>query len=166
MALPAWLPDLISMNGDDVAIYQRLYEVFRKDFIDGDLSFQNCPVWWNRTIKEGEAFQEGFLHITTREEASKGRMLDYERASRLSWCAPIIRNSDDGCVKKWEEKESTRKIKTYLWLEGGDYVVILQKKNLPQKDDLPEKEVYFLITAYHVDGNSRRRQLQKKYRYV
>jgi hypothetical protein len=45
----------------------------------------------------------------------------------------------------------------YLWYEDGDYVVILEEKVMRRG------RVYFLTTAYHVDGNSQRRSLNQKY---
>jgi len=48
-------------------------------------------------------------------------------------------------------------LRTYLWLESFDYVIVLEKRNLRIGI------IAFLITAYHVDGAWIRSQLLKKY---
>jgi hypothetical protein len=57
-----------------------------------------------------------------------------------------------------------------LWLEAWDYVVVLEKRVLRIEEvvvlekRLPRiGEVAFLVSAYHVDGDSVRRSLRTKY---
>jgi hypothetical protein len=57
----------------------------------------------------------------------------------------------------WDYKTSKSRIVTYLWLEYFDYVIIFQKRKLGIGT------VYFLKTAYYVEGDSTRRNLQKNY---
>ena len=44
----------------------------------------------------------------------------------------------------------------YVWLENWDYVLILERR--PQKIG----EIAFLITAFYIDGDSKKRDLRKK----
>jgi hypothetical protein len=54
--------------------------------------------------------------------------------------------------------ESGNKVRTYLWLEVSDCVVILEKTTRRGKD-----VAYFLVTAFHLDGASRRKAMRRKY---
>ncbi len=98
-----------------------------------------------------------FFYRSKRDHTTGERLLDNRRAERLSWCVPIICNSNDDEVKVWDYKESSGRVRTYLWLKNMDYVVVLERK------EIKFEEVFFLITAYYVDGASRRRHLHKKY---
>jgi len=60
-------------------------------------------------------------------------------------------------VKVWDYREAKGRIRTYLWLESFDYVVILEKRK--QRIGM----VAFLITAFYVEGESRKRSLTSKY---
>jgi hypothetical protein len=113
-------------------------------------------VWWNRQVREG--FEEAFWHLITRDDASIGaRLFDPRRAERLAWCGPIIRHCDDASILRWRYRESRGQIRLYLWLQDYDYVVILEER------DTRRGRGYFLITAHHLDGEGRRRNLQRKY---
>jgi len=149
---PKWLPTLIDTDGDWDKVLLRLFKVFESDFIKNKFKYNNKRLIWDARILEGK-YPEGFWHITTRKDfITKERLPDYPRAKRLPWCKPTILNSNEPEVRLWEVRED-RKIKVYIWLEAFDYVVILQKK----------EKIYFLITAYHVDGDSNRRLLTRKY---
>lgn len=115
-----------------------------------------CPVWWHRQIRNG--FEEAFWHSITRDDAAAGeRLFDPRRAERLAWCGPLIRNCHDAAVLRWRYRESRSQIRLYLWLEAYDYVVVLQER------DSRRGGIYFLVTAYHLDGEDRRRSLRRKY---
>ncbi|MGH7901872.1 MAG: hypothetical protein ACRENZ_09065, partial [Thermodesulfobacteriota bacterium] len=99
-----------------------------------------------------------FWPLITKQDPIKGeRLLDNRRAERLSWCIPIICNAHDEAVKIWDFRESEGQLRTYLWLEDFDYVIVLEKRVIRFRG------VYFLITAFHVDGDSRRRNLRRKH---
>jgi hypothetical protein len=66
-------------------------------------------------------------------------------------------NAPDPSLKIWDFREGRRKIRTYVWLESNDYLIILEKRPARQGDR------FFLITAYSIDGNDTRRKLQKKF---
>ena len=94
---------------------------------------------------------------TPTDKKTKERLLDPRRAERLPWCCPAIENKDDCVVTVWDYQEAKGKIRTYLWLESWDYVIILEKRKRRIGT------IAFLITAFHVDGNSRRKNLRGKH---
>lgn len=74
------------------------------------------------------------------------------------WC-PLAHVKDLSRASRlvFEYEEGTGKVRTYLWGHTFDYVVVLEKISRR------EKAAYMLITAFHVDGDSSRRRLRKKY---
>jgi hypothetical protein len=158
MTLPDWLPPRLDLNGDWNDILDDIYAIFTRDFKARPL-FLGCePVWHDRRILPGETFEECFWHLVTRKDKASGdRLPDFRRAERLPWCAPILRNVEDPAVKFWHYREGDGRLRTYAWLEAGDYVVILERK--PKQIG----QVAFLITAYHIDGDSTRRSMRKRY---
>lgn len=158
MTLPDWLPPMLDLNGDWNDMLHDLYAVFTRDFKAGSLLLGTDRVWHDRRIVPGERYEECFWHLVTRKDASSGdRLPDFRRAERLPWCGPILQHVDDPAVKFWNYREGDGRLRTYAWLEPGDYVVILERK---------EKKVgmvAFLITAYHLDGESTRRNMRKRY---
>lgn len=105
----------------------------------------------------GEKYEEAFRHLITRDDAEHGRIPDFRRAERLPWCAPVLTHSGDPSVTSWRYWEGTRGVRQYLWLYQHDYVVVLEPR--PHRGGI----VLFLVTAYHVDGESSRRTLRRKY---
>jgi len=156
--LPPWLPAIISVNGEWEDVLCRLYHVFASDFKRSGCMFQERPVWWDRRVLPGERYEEGFWHLITRDDSrTKQRLFDPRRAERLPWCAPTLRNSQDIRVRVWDYEEGGGSIRTYVWLQNWDYVIVLEKKRARVG------EVAFLVTAYHVDGESQKRSLRRKY---
>jgi len=158
MTRPDWLPELVSVNGDWSSILARLYAIFTADFKDQTCTFQGSAVEWDQRITSGDNYEAGFWHLTTKTDRRSGdRLFDPRRAERLPWCSPTIRNSSHAAVKAWEYLESGNRRRVYLWLDEWDYVVILEKRTR-------EHTVrHFLVTAFHVDGDSTRRSLSRKY---
>lgn len=153
---PDWLPDIVSVNGPWGTVVARLYEVFRQDFCEAGCSFQGRPVWWDRT-KSDSPFEETFWHLITQfDYQQKERLFDPRRAERLPWCKPTITHCDEPVVSLWDYRESNGDVRTYLWLENWDYIVILQKKQLNRDP------VAFLVTAFYVEGDSTRKKLRRK----
>lgn len=153
-----WLPSMVSVNGVWEEVVVRLYQVFETDFKHGKPTFEKCPIWWDRRVLPGDSYEEGFWHLITKTDfATKERIPDFRRAERLPWCAPTIRNSADIAVKVWDYKEGSGRIRTYLWLENLDYVVILEKRKSKKGN------VAFLVTAFYLDGASRRGAMRRKY---
>jgi len=164
---PHWLPDMICVDGDFKQVLSRLYNIFHSDFIEHTPHLDSMEVWHNRTVKPGETYEEVFWHLIEREHDKQGsRSFDPRRAERLPWCAPALNNSQQPQVRYWICDEH-RKQTCYVWLEDYDYAVVLQKRILPRKVvngiDKPARTIAFLKTAYHVDGESRRRYFRRKY---
>ncbi|MFH1085895.1 MAG: hypothetical protein V1772_09065 [Chloroflexota bacterium] len=156
--MPDWLPAILSVNGEWEDVLRRLYQVFESDFWRSGCSFQRRPVWWDRRVLPGESYEEGFWHLITRDDyQTNERLLDPRRAERLPWCAPTLRHSDDLQVRVWDYLEGSGAVRTYVWLENWDYVIVLEK----QKKRVGE--VAYLVTAFHVAGESRRRNLRGRY---
>jgi hypothetical protein len=157
MPVPAWLPEKVDTNGEWGDVLARLYRIFQIDFIGPGCYHQGSPVWWDTRNLDGE-YQEGFWHLITRDNHAVGdRLFDPSRAECLPWCRPCLVNAPDVALKIWDYKESGNKMRTYVWLENNDYLIILERRSSRQG------VIFFLITAYSVDGNDTRRKLQRKF---
>ncbi len=155
---PAWLPELVSVNGEWNQVLARLYRIFVADFKQTERIFEGQPVWWDRRILPSDRYEEGFWHLITKTDPdSNERLLDPRRAERLPWCGPTISHFQDSTVKVWDFREPSKRLRTYVWLEGWDYVIVLEKRQ--QRIG----QVAYLITAFHVGGDSTRKSLQSKY---
>jgi hypothetical protein len=155
---PAWLPELESCDGAWEQTLPRLYQIFNRDFIVGHPRFRNKPVWWNRNIQSGSPYEEGFWHLITKNDQSSGeRLPDFRRAERLPWCAPLITNADDPAILSWDSKHVCGKLRTYLWLEDQDFVLILEIQSVRLGN------IYRLITAYFIEGDGTRKKLRLSY---
>ncbi len=154
---PPWLPDKISTDGRWEEIVDELYRIFAGDFKNNTIFYKGYPVWWDRRILEDDK-EEGFWHLITKKDTQTGqRLFDPRRAERLRWCRALIENDDNEWIRCWDYQESKGRIRTYLWIEKLDYVVVLEKRKVGKT------EGYFLITAFYVDGESKRRNLRRKY---
>jgi len=158
MMPPDWLPPMISVNGEWNEVLPCLYEIFERDFKQTQRAFIGLPVWWDRRILEGESYEEGFWHLISKIEWNTGeRLFDPRRAERLPWCGPTISHANDDCVKVWDFREATGRLRTYVWLEDWNYVIVLEQRKQRKG------RIAFLITAFYVDGDSKRRNLQSKF---
>ena len=84
--------------------------------------------------------------------------MDPRRAERLPWCRPTIEHCSDPEVRIWDYREGNGRIRTYVWLQNYDYVVVLEKRSLRGG-----RSIAFLITAFYVSGGQSRSGLAKKY---
>jgi len=155
---PSWLPSTIQVNPNSIKVIGILYKIFKKDFVQTGCKLKGNPVWWDRTKAKGNKCVTFWHLITILDETTGSRVLDQPRAERLPWCKPLIENYQDVEIKAWEYRESGGIIRTYIWLENWDYVVILEKTRMDFG------EVYRLITAFHLTYNSNRRSLLSKYK--
>jgi hypothetical protein len=158
--LPEWLPELIDTNGAWDEILSRLYSVFEEDFKNGKPTFDGLPVWWDRRCRADDLHEEGFWHLITKDDDRKtgDRIPDFPRAQRLKWCRAVIDNCSAPDVIVFDYAERRGRVRTYLWLYQCDYVVILEKVVRRGKP-----LAFMLLTAFPLDGKSRRRAMQKKY---
>jgi len=154
VSLPDFLPPKIQISGKAwESVLTELYQVFKKDFIEGfkTLYYKKRKVVYDSRIIEGEK-EEAFWHVITKNYQKQGRLPDYDRAAKLSWVRPIIENHSHPDVVSWSNKERKNKITIYLWLKVHEFVVIMRKS----------KNVVVLVTAYEV-GSGYRNKLQKRY---
>ncbi len=159
MTPPSWLPPLASVEGPLDETIDRLYQVFTQDFKDAGCKYGNVPVQFSRRVLAGEQHEETFWHVVSKEK-SRGtgiRNFDSCRARRLPWCKAIIEHTHEESVTVWKDYVN-RKLRTFLWLEAHDYVVVLEEGT--RRDG----EIAILVTAYCVEGRSTRRRLRNSYR--
>lgn len=91
------------------------------------------------------------------DAASGERLLDSPRAKRLAWARATIDHAESDDVVVFDYEEGSGRVRTYLWVNDQDYVVILERQNRGHRQG------YFLVTAFSLDGPSRRRAMEKKY---
>ena len=91
---PDFLPPMITLDGSYEEIIERLYALFRKDFIENRAKHLGRNVSFNGVINEfSQGKVEGFWHVITREDSNKiNRLIDYRRAERLPWSKLLMEN--------------------------------------------------------------------------
>ena len=169
-AKPAWLPPHIPFNGDWKVFVGAIYLVFTRDFKGTWPRFRTLPVWHDRRVlDDGDGKEEGFWHLVQKDQwiynpktrrKEKERLPEFDRAGRLPWARPIIEHEIADGVKVWDYDDETprgKAVRTYVWLENHDYVVIIER----QKKD--RGDVFMLITSFHLDFDGTRRDLQSRY---
>ncbi|MDO8804384.1 MAG: hypothetical protein Q7R35_08130 [Elusimicrobiota bacterium] len=154
--LPTFLPPILALNGAWDEILTRLYDVFEKDFKKSQVYHQGIKVIFNNVIKpDGQGKEEGFWHVVTKEDKKTGdRLIDFDRARRLPWAEPMLRNYPVPEIKVWQYQEgpADKGMRTYVWLENFDYALILQRR----------KHVFLWITAFYVQP-WKKVDLQRRY---
>lgn len=154
---PDFLPHLLSLKGTWDEILNRLYTVFTRDFKSGTACHRGIVVIYDgRILPDGQGKEEGFWHVVSRlDSSSRYREIDYRRAERLPWARPLMESPPriEILVFDYFEGPKDKGIRTYIWLEKFDYVLILQRK----------KNAFYWITAFFVDGNRKRKDLRKKF---
>ncbi len=157
MTQPSWLPPLTLVNGPREDAITHLYRIFSEDFKRTGCELLGVPVQCDLRVLPGELYEEGFWHLVSREDRRTGRRnFDSCRAQRLSWCKSLIAHANDSSVRNWDDRVN-RRVRTYLWLEEHDYVVVLERGTRRRG------EIAVLITAYCVEGEDTRRKLRKSF---
>ena len=171
MACPKWLPETIPAGGDWDGFIRRAYEIFTRDFKESCPRHAGKMVWFDKRRfdpKDKYGFEEGFWHLTTKEESfydqatstrKKDRVHDPRRAERVPWCRPVLENADDSEVLLWKYREKQGEVRAYIWLRDHDYVVILRP--WPTKHF---QTVWMLVTAFYIDYRNTRNNLELKYK--
>ncbi|HBB56780.1 TPA: hypothetical protein DEW47_03150 [Patescibacteria group bacterium] len=152
-SLPDWLEPLVRLedfNGDAEAYIARLFEIFERDFIKSSPAFRGKRVLFDKKDDGGKP--QAFTHITTEENwQTKEREICLRRCERIAWIKAVIENENDQKVLVWEKEQKTGKrwaTRTFLFLEEGDFLVILQEI----------KHGHYLITAIYVDNPNQKRK--------
>ena len=155
--LPNFLPPLLGLSGVWEQALKALYAVFVNDFKANPP--RHCGLRINydtRVLPDGHGKEEGFWHVISKQDYSTTgeRLIDFRRAERLPWARPLMESDRRVELKVFDYNHGPRDkgIRRYIWLEGFNYVLILQRK----------KNRFFWITAYYV---SRRggKDLAKRY---
>jgi len=153
---PVFLPPMIGLDGSYEDIIERLYEVFRSHFIENRAKHLGHDVAYNGIINEfSQGKVEGFWHVITCDNSvRKERLIDYRRAERLPWSKPLMENPyhDEINFFFYDEGDSRKGIRHYIWLERYNYVVVLQRR----------KSHYVWVTSFYVE-KWKQRDLQKRF---
>lgn len=155
---PGWIGSLITLescDGDSEKYLEKLFETFKKDFIDSKPKFNGKQVLHDKNLDGGKP--NTFVHITTEtDRETKKRILSLRRCERIGWIKPIIEHTDDPAVLVWQKKQATSKrpaVRTYLFLEQENFLIVLQEI----------KFGHFIITAIYVDNPNQKRKHLKAY---
>lgn len=148
--LPDFLPEILSLDGDWNELLEKLYSIFKRDFIDDRAYLESRYIEFDRRKIEDDK-EEGFWHLITK--GKEERLLDPRRAERLPWARKIVENHDHTSIKYWDYYEGLSTVRTYIWLFEFDYVLVLEKV----------KDYAILITGYYVEYSHQKRKLEKKY---
>lgn len=153
MTKPAWLPDMFAVNPWTAGTYDALYLIFCRDLKDSRPTYRGAEVWF--FLEEEDGKEKLFWHLTSRDDKEAGeRLPDFRRSERLPWVRPMIDQPDKPEVLDWDFEEGDGSIKTYVWLRGHDFVVVMKK--------YPD-ENRRLITSFWIEYENTRRKMQKKY---
>lgn len=163
---PHWIPELVSKSPiEDFAVYEdRIYAIFRQDFIDSHPSFDGLRVSVRRQREETDGKWAGFFHITSVEDHATGdRNVDLRRCERIRFPRKTIDDAKDCPQCHYEvcdapliwRKHKHGRDRLYILIEPERYLVVLE----PHK----EKGYCMLVTAYYVDHDHSFNKLLKEY---
>lgn len=132
-----------------------LYAIFHRDFVASRPRYDGHEVWFFPEKDRGKELI--FWHLVEREDPprSGNRLPDFRRAERLPWARGMLDHPTDPVIKAWDYEEDAGDVRTYVWLEAFDYVVVMKRYRDGRRR---------LITAYWIDYESKRRTLQGKFR--
>lgn len=172
--MPDWLPALATVDPWTETTYGMLYSIFCHDIRDNHLLFRGNNVWIYQEKEDGK--EKIFWHLTTREDKRQSiprrkeklypppqvtpqpqppeRLPDLRRCERLLWVKPLIEHPSDPHVLAWDYEEGDRTIKTYVWLRGYNFVVIMKKYPNGKRR---------LITSFYVDEEYKEKDFGRKY---
>jgi hypothetical protein len=124
---------------------EEMYEIFLNDFVKNTLIIKGKVVKYDGTRSKDPRFrgmEETFRHIVTRKSKMRGRReFDHQRANRIHWIKPILKNADDSRVLYFERLNDRNQNQQYYWYKQRDFLVILRET---------EPDV-LLVTSFYVD---------------
>lgn len=149
--LPSFLPSALNLDGEWESILNKLYAVFKEDFVDREIFYQKLKIIIDaRKLPDSNGKEEAFWHLISKNDPEQGRIIDYDRAKKLPWLRPIIENHKNSEVLIWSYPSDKNRTRVYLWLFKHDYVVILEegvRKN---------KKIIILVTAFCPDERKKK----------
>jgi len=153
MSYPEWLPELFPVNPWQEDTYEALYRLFARDFKASQPVYDGHAVWFFPEMEDGKEII--FWHLTSREDKEAGdRLPDLRRSERLPWVRPMLDQPEKPEILAWDHDEGDGTVKTYVWLENDDFVVIMKKYPDGRRR---------LITSFWVEYGNTKRKLRKKY---
>lgn len=166
MTSPHWTPQLVPQKPyEPFPHYEnRLYDIFRHDFIQSHPTFQGLQVNVRRQQQEADGKWAGFVHMTSHNDYAAGdRVPDIPRCERIRFPRKLIENYADCpechymvCDKPliWYDERNRRR-RVVILMKEDRYVIILE----PHED----KGYCLLVTAYYVDHDHSYYKLLKDY---
>lgn len=160
MSGPDWLPPLVTFDGDwnsfDEYI-ERVYEVFRQDFVRRrPPPFEGVPVS-PRRYPEHQGKHASFWHLVTEGKIEQCRYPVVERCERIGWPRALLEHAAE--LPTWRNKRRADE-RALVALPDFDYVLVLQERS--PADAAGERHRFFLLlTAYPVSQAHRRAKLRK-----
>lgn len=154
---PDWLPAQLSFPGSNVQIdYQKLHEVYRRDFVDSPpISLGGGIVLVDTGIDPNNpSYTRGFTHLITRGDDS--RSIDYERASKLPWIRAVLENYTQPEVSAfWHMSPKGKQV--YFWMPDYNFTVILRPLR-----GAKEQDNKIIVTAFSIDRD-KNYQMQRRF---
>ena len=144
------LPALIENNFKTLEEYLNyLHQLYLDDFSNQTTYYNGKPIKTAKSLSYNLR-ETTFEHLVTEEYKGK-RIYDDERCKRIKWIKHIIDNcTSSHCpyLRCFREKKN----RVIMWCTRVDYIIVLDDR----------KNHYFLVTAYCVKYENKRRELQKK----
>lgn len=110
---------------------EQMYEIYLTDFVRNPLRVKGKVVRYNNTPTKDPLFRglhETFRHVVTREsKISERRLFDSQRANRIHWIKPILKNASDSEIWYFERLDSRNRNQHYYWYKSRDFIVILRE---------------------------------------
>lgn len=154
---PEWLPALMTLAGvgGDWSVYcERVYEIFRRDFIESQPRFRGEWVRCRRDPKY-EGKEAGFWHCVQQGADEQQRTPDLRRCERIAWIRVLIEHADTPGVEVWETTRGTDR-RHVLWF-NEEFVVVLAGRRGGTGRAYKQ-----LVTAYCTDREHTKRKLRKE----
>ncbi|MEK7202910.1 MAG: hypothetical protein AAB653_01195 [Patescibacteria group bacterium] len=145
------LSELILFNGNWEEYEEKLYSVFKSDFLDGRVCFLERKV---EIIKEPK-FKDrewSFWHLTSTGRIESEREPDFRKCERIGWIKLIIESFPHDNIISWEIVEKGRP-RICLCYGDWEYLVILKKVH----------SRFILITAHPIDFKNTKNKLKRQY---
>jgi hypothetical protein len=131
-----------------------LYGQFERDFKLSCPRFRGRAVIHDRRLAP-DGRERAFWHLVTRgDHRDYEGTPDYDRAGKLPWIRALIEKPDAPGVLCWNYREGTGAVRTYIWCEGRDFAVVLERLS---------KGAMRLVTAFHIQSDMRRQEMRHKH---
>jgi len=138
--------DDLPIDGPDGKQLYQMYGVFLSDLVNNPIAIKGQKLMVNRNRSKHPVCRgkfQGFEHIITRKNYYTGkRDFDRERANKIHWIKPIIKNVSDARIKYFEAVNDDGDNQHFYWYEEKRFLIIVREVN-------PN---LMLITSFSVDN--------------